>query len=305
MVILLVLLVLCLLAALYWQHRRGRALSQAARELERARRTNGTRLRLDAPDGRLEELLAQINGLLEDRERETRVLRGREESLRRQIANVSHDLRTPLTSILGYLQLLADGGLTPEQRAHYLEVVAGRAKVLQDLITSFYDLSRIEGGDYPLSLQPVELVRHLENLLAGVYEDFQQAGFQVTVDLAQGLPPVLADPGAVDRILNNLLGNALKHGAGTLSIRLYQEGDALVTSFANDAPDLTPEDLPRVFERSYTADQTRSGQNTGLGLAIVKALAERMGHAPFARLDNGVFTVGVRWKPLPARTPNS
>lgn len=286
-----------LLVLLLWL-RRGSALDRAARELREARTQPGKRLRLASPDRHVEDLLAQINGLLEDREQEIRALREQEESLRRQIANVSHDLRTPLTSILGYLQLLESEQLTPQQRRHYLEIVSDRAKVLQELITAFYDLSRIEGGEYPLDLQPVDLRRALEPLLAGFYEDFERAGFQVTVELDDRLPPVLADPGAVTRILTNLIGNALKHGSTVLSIRLYANEDQLVTAFSNDAPDLSPEDLSRVFERFYTADQMRTGQNTGLGLAIVKALAQRMGHTAFAELKNGSFTVGVRWRTL-------
>ena len=155
-----------LLVLLLWL-RRGSALDRAARELREARTQPGKRLRLASPDRQVEDLLAQINGLLEDREQETRALHEQEESLRRQIANVSHDLRTPLTSILGYLQLLESEQLTPQQRRHYLEIVSDRARVLQDLITAFYDLSRIEGGEYPLDLQPVDLRRALEPLLAG------------------------------------------------------------------------------------------------------------------------------------------
>ena len=284
MTILLLTVPVLLLILLLWL-RRGSALNRAAQELCEARAQPGKRLRLLSPDRQVENLLAQINGLLEDREQETRTLREQEESLRRQIANISHDLRTPLTSILGYLQLLESEQLSPQQRRHYLEIVSDRAKVLQDLITAFYDLSRIEGGEYPLDLQPVDLRRALEPLLASFYEDFEQAGFQVTVELDDCLPPVLADPGAVTRILTNLIGNALNAGQ-------------LVTAFSNDAPDLSPEDLSRVFERFYTADQMRTGQNTGLGLAIVKALAQRMGHAAFAELEDGSFTVGVRWEPM-------
>lgn len=296
--IVLLLSLIALSAVLLLRYRRGRALRQAAQQLAQARTQQGKRLRLSSPDQPLEELLAQINGLLEDRERETRQLREREESLRRQIANVSHDLRTPLTSILGYLQLLEDADLSPENRAHYLEVVTSRAKVLQDLIGSFYDLSRIEGDEFPLEVSPIDLRRCLEPLLAGFYEDFEAAGMEVSVSLEEGLPPVPGDPAGVTRVLTNLMGNALKHGSGHLDIRLYRQGDFLVTSFANDAPGLTQEDIARVFERFYTADQMRSGQNTGLGLAIVKALAQRMGHIPFAQLENGIFTVGVRWNLL-------
>ena len=217
----LLLSLIALAAVLRLRYRRGRALSQAASQLKEARNQPGKRLRLAAPDRPVEELLAQINGLLEDRETETRQLREREESLRRQIANVSHDLRTPLTSILGYLQLL-EGDLKPEERSRYLQVVEERARVLQELITAFYDLSRIEGGEYPLEIQPVDLRRRLEPLLASFYEDFQQAGFQVEVELEEGLPPVLADPGGVTRVLTNLLSNALKHGSTALTIRLFR-----------------------------------------------------------------------------------
>lgn len=120
--------------------RRESALNRAAQALCEARFQPGKRLRLVSPDRQVENLLAQINGLLEDREQETRTLREQEESLRRQIANISHDLRTPLTSILGYLQLLESEQLSSQQRRHYLEIVSDRAKVLQDLITAFYVL---------------------------------------------------------------------------------------------------------------------------------------------------------------------
>ena len=105
MTILLLTVPVLLLILLLWL-RRGSALNRAAQELCEARAQPGKRLRLLSPDRQVENLLAQINGLLEDREQETRTLREQEESLRRQIANISHDLRTPLTSILGYLQLL-------------------------------------------------------------------------------------------------------------------------------------------------------------------------------------------------------
>ena len=298
-------LIVCILLALlcaglaFWVWAQRRSLREAAYRLRALEDTGSTaRVRLAVPNSAAEELLDEVNRLLELRQADRAAYQARERALRQQIANVSHDLRTPLTSILGYLQLLESERLTPQQRRHYLEIVSDRARVLQDLITAFYDLSRIEGGEYPLDLQPVDLRRALEPLLAGFYEDFERAGFQVTVELDEHLPPVLADPGAVTRILTNLIGNALKHGRAALTIRLYASGGQLVTAFSNDAPGLSPEDLSRVFERFYTADQMRTGQNTGLGLAIVKALAQRMGHTPFAELDDGTFTVGVRWKPL-------
>ncbi|MCI8697734.1 MAG: HAMP domain-containing histidine kinase [Oscillospiraceae bacterium] len=253
------------------------------------------RLALPCPSAGAEELLVCLNQLLELRQEERAAYRRKEQELRRQIANVSHDLRTPLTSILGYLQLLEGDGLSPEKKAEYLAVVEGRARTLQVFIATFYDLSRIEGGELPLEREKVDLGRALSDQLAASYEQIEEAGLDMEVDLAPDLPPVWADSGAVTRIFSNLLTNALRHGKDALSIRLYREGNGVVSAFSNRAEDLTAEDASHVFERFYTADKMRTGQSTGLGLAIVKALAERMGHSAAARWEDGVFTIEVRW----------
>ncbi len=253
-------------------------------------------VRMAAPNRAAEELLAAVSDLQrlgQDRESD---YRRQEKAIRQQISNVSHDLRTPLTSILGYLQLLEDGGLTPEERKEYMEVVRGRAKALQSLITSFYDLSRLEGGEFPLVREQVDLYHVLSQLVAEFYNDFEQSGFDMTVELAQGLPAVTADPAGVLRVFTNLIRNALEHGRDRMSIRLFQEGTAVVSAFSNDAGDLTQEDVEHVFDRFYTADKMRTGQSTGLGLAIVKAMAQQMGHQVEAKLEDGTFTIRVFWK---------
>ena len=258
---------------------------------------NATTVRLDipCPNGAAEELFAAVNRLLELRQEERAAYRRKELELRRQIANVSHDLRTPLTSILGYLQLLEQPDLPSEKRAEYLSVIEGRARTLQTFIGAFYDLSRIEGGELPLERERVDLGRTLSDQLADAYEQLEQAGLTVEAELQPDLPPVWADSGAVARIFSNLLTNALRHGGGALTVRLYREGGQIVSGFSNPARDMTAEDAAHVFERFYTADKMRTGQSTGLGLAIVKALAERMGHRVDARWEGGLFTVEVRW----------
>lgn len=274
-----------------------RALRTAARQLrENERVGSAARLLLGAPNAAAEELVAAVNELLELRQADAAAYRERELDLRRQISNVSHDLRTPLTSILGYLQLLEDPELPSGDRAAYLKVVEGRAKALQSLITGFYDLSRLEGGEFPLARGPVDLAAVLSGILASFYDAFTEAGFDVNVDLPDRLPPVSGDPNAVLRIFTNLIRNTLDHGAGRVDIRVFQEGGEVVSVFTNDAPDMAPGDLEHVFDRFFTSDKVRTGRNTGLGLAIVKALAEQMGHVPSAELEDGRFTVRIRWK---------
>ena len=293
-VILVLLLALAVQAARHYTLEQG--LRQAARQM-RAQMAGETtaRLALPCPSAGAEELLACLNDLLELRQRERADYRRKEQELRRQIANVSHDLRTPLTSILGYLQLLEQEELSPEKRREYFQVVEGRARTLQTFIAAFYDLSRIEGGELPLEREKVDLARALSDQLAAAYGQIEESGLAMEVEIGDCLPPVWADSGAVTRIFSNLLTNALRHGSDTLTVKLYRSGGYVVSAFSNRADGLTAEDAGHVFERFYTADKMRTGQSTGLGLAIVKALAERMGHTACARWEDGVFTVEVRW----------
>ena len=270
------------------------ALERNIRTCARQLRAGRPRVSMAAPNAAAEELLTAVNALLDLREREEGDYRRQEQAIRQQIANVSHDLRTPLTSILGYLQLLEGEGLTAEERREYLSIVQGRARALQSMIVSFYDLSRLEGGEYPLSRERVDLYHVLSQLVAEFYNDFTD--FDMTVELREGLPTVTADPAGVLRVFTNLIRNALEHGRARMSILLYREGEEVVSVFANDAPGLTQEDVAHVFDRFFTADKMRTGQSTGLGLAIVKALAERMGHTVFADLDGDLFRVTIRWR---------
>ncbi len=295
-IVLIILLVLLCAGLAVRQAILEKGLRRAARRMrEQMANETTARLALPCPSAGAEELLFCLNQLLELRQEERALYRRKEQELRRQIANVSHDLRTPLTSILGYLQLLEGEGLPLEKRAEYLAVIEGRARTLQTFIAAFYDLSRIEGGELPLEREKVDLSRALSDQLAAAYEQIEAAGLAVEVDIAPGLPPVWADSGAVTRIFSNLLTNALRHGEDTLSVRLYREGGVILSAFSNRAEGLTAEDAAHVFERFYTADKMRTGQSTGLGLAIVKALAERMGHTVAARWEDGVFTIEVRW----------
>ena len=295
-IVLIILLVLLCAGLAVRQAILEKGLRRAARRMrEQMANETTARLALPCPSAGAEELLSCLNQLLELRQEERALYRRKEQELRRQIANVSHDLRTPLTSILGYLQLLEGEGLPLEKRAEYLAVIEGRARTLQTFIAAFYDLSRIEGGELPLEREKVDLSRALSDQLAAAYEQIEAAGLAVEVDIAPGLPPVWADSGAVTRIFSNLLTNALRHGEDALSVRLYREGGVILSAFSNRAEGLTAEDAAHVFERFYTADKMRTGQSTGLGLAIVKALAERMGHSAAARWEDGVFTIEVWW----------
>ena len=215
---------------------------------------------------------------------------------RREVANISHDLRTPLTSVIGYIQLLEDEDLSEEEREKYKEILLSRAKSLEGLIEGFYDLSRLESGDYRLELESVNLQNTLCEILASFYNDFESRGIKPQIDIDEKAPPIIVDANAVRRIFTNLIQNVLKHDGKNFSVTLKQEDGLIVTAFANDAPQLGQEDAEHLFERFYTADRMRSGQNTGLGLAIVKELAEKMNARANAELTDGRLNIEVVWE---------
>lgn len=184
---------------------------------------------------------------------------------------------------------------TPEERPNALPLWKGRAHALKALVTGFYDLSCLEAGGYALAQESVALAPLLVELAAAFYADFNADGREAEIDIAEGLSPILGDPQAVLRIYTNLFQNAIKHGAGDLYIRAFQEDGVVVTCFTNLAPGLLPQDVEHLFDRFFTADRMRTGQDTGLGLAIVHRLAMQMGGETEALLLQNKLTITVRW----------
>lgn len=253
-------------------------------------------LRIVAPNKNIEEMIGEINFILEKSQNDRIAHEKSESELRKQIANISHDLRTPLTSILGYVQLIKDESTSEEEKQEYLDIIEKRSKVLQNLITSFYDLSRLEANEYDLEFKKVNVESLLREIVAAFYNDFIDRGFEVEVDLQEKLPIIVADENAIIRVFTNIFQNALKHGNKTMVISQRQEAGMIISTFSNRVENFTQEDLEHVFDRFFTVDRMRTGQNTGLGLTIVKKLTESMGHEVSASLEDEVFTIEVRFK---------
>lgn len=286
-----------LFAALFFLQRAN--LRRACRELRQINQEGGTRrLHLSSPDGEMEALFEEINRALDRRQSEEIQHMLAEKELRRQIANISHDLaHGPLTSIIGYLQLAQADGTSTEERTHALEVIGARTRSLQMLISGFYDLSRLDANEYSLNLQQVDLGRSLCAQLASFYDDFTRKNLVMHVDVPQRLPLVLADEDAAQRIFVNLLQNVLRYAESEVWVAV-RAGTTITTVFTNDTSLVSQEDVPHVFDRFYTGDQTRSGHNTGIGLAIVKRLAEQMGCEVSASLAGNRFSISVSWKTI-------
>lgn len=241
-----------------------------------------------SPSREAEQLLRQINRYIAYHQRERVLWQRQERQLQEQIENISHDLRTPLTSILGYLELVDAGKLSREDQ-EALAVVERKSRYLQGLIGDFYDLSRLERADIRLEQEPVDVARLIREVVLSYYPEFEKRHLEVELALPHEAVMVLGDRKALERIFHNLVQNALRYARSHFEVCI-QEADSAIDGeppkkdeksricldFCDDTDTLTQEDIRCLFDRFYTADHARSGTATGLGLAISRLLAQAM-----------------------------
>jgi len=242
----------------------------------------------------LEKLLRSINRIYQARQKERIVYQRSENRIRREIENISHDLRTPLTSILGYLDLIEDGA-TEEEKQEYLSIIRKRARVLQGFIQDFYEISRIEGENYPIQMERIIVQGMLKDAAVAYYHEFEKKRLDVTIELEENPVAILVDKIQFNRILNNLLQNTLKYAEKKFVLKQFQEAGCLVIQFRNDKTRISEEELGHIFERFYTGDQSRTNLSTGLGLTITKLLVDQMKGAIEARFEEDMFVIELRW----------
>lgn len=238
-------------------------------------------VKMSVPQRDLEELGSILNHILEQMQKERISFEKREREFQKQLEDLSHDLRTPLTAIQGYLKLIDQKKLGREEQ-EYLEVLERRAHSLSHLIDQFYEFSALLSGDYSLELCRTDLGCICREQVLGSFARLEEAGIEVSVQIPDRPVWILADENALSRIIGNLLQNAVRYAKKHLAIEIQEsrisDGESRVTLiFANDAEPLAAETVSRMFDRFYTGSQTRNQGGTGLGLAISRRLAEQMG----------------------------
>lgn len=254
--------------------------TQAAIALENARLFEGLRREIgehEAARARLAEALAQVQRLKDDLEAENIYLRSE------LIANVSHDLRTPLAALRGYLEMLASKGgeLPGATQRSYVEIALRQSEHLATLVDELFELAKLDFKGVRLereAFQPAELA-------VDVLQKFQLAADRQDVGLhieaAAAVPPVDADLGLVERALDNLIGNALQHtpAGGSVTVSLRAEDQRVIACVADTGSGIPEDELPFIFDRFYRVDKSRarSGGGAGLGLAIAKRIVELHG----------------------------
>ncbi|WP_040205765.1 sensor histidine kinase [Neobacillus jeddahensis] len=247
-------------------------------------------------DKHIEKLAKEINDQMDLTKQALAEKRRTENELKQAIANISHDIRTPMTSILGYIQLLESADVSPEQRKEYTAIVKNGALRLKVLLEDFFELSIIESADYPVRIEPIKLNHLLLEVLVGFYEAFHQRGIEPIVTLHEEEITIKADASALKRVLENLLSNAIKHSRDNVTISLQKKQASIELIISNPAPQLTESEVSLLFDRFYKADQTRTGKGAGLGLSIAKGLMRKMDGNLTAQLTDQQLVMTCEWK---------
>lgn len=281
----LALIIFVLSAKIYFLHKSTEEIIEAFRD--RLAADTNILVDISSRDPYMRKLASEINVQLRLLRKERHRYQQGDQELKEAVTNISHDLRTPLTSICGYLDLL-DRKEKSETVQRYLSQIKNRTEALKNLTEELFRYSVVSSSQ-ELKPERMEVVRILEENLLSFYGAMQEKGIQPQITLPEEPVYRELDKGALNRIFSNIISNALKYSDGDFSVTMDKDGCIIFTNTAKELDALT---VGRLFDRFYTVNTGRN--STGLGLSIAKLLTERMGGDIKARYEAGQLHITVK-----------
>ncbi len=232
----------------------------------------------------LNELISVINNLLSESKNEKIDYEIKNKELKKMVTNISHDLRTPLTSALGYVDILLSSKDTTKEKKTLI-IIEERLKKLENLINSFFELSKVTLQDKSIMKEEINIIAILESSMANYYDDYIKENRKIIFENKIKKITLESNKDMLIRVFDNLIGNALKHSKGNLLIKITPK-EKLKIEFINALLDDNL-DIDNIFDEFYTIDIARTKGNTGLGLAIAKEFIEKLDGKIYAiKLEN-------------------
>ncbi|MEK3910114.1 sensor histidine kinase KdpD [Paenibacillus sp. FSL H7-0331] len=268
-----------LLVIRQWHFKRQLAMVTARIEEIRNGSIN-QRVRISTTQKSLNELGGSMNRLIDDFQRSMEKVNWLESERKKMITHLSHDLRTPLTAILGYVEFMqTDKTLTEATRQHYFQIISSKGNKLETLIRDFFELSKLEADDELLNPERINIIDKIQEAILSFYHQFQLVQLSPQLQLPEHPIYVWGNGHSIDRIMNNLLSNSLRYGVegGMIGIRVREEEERVWIDVWDQGQGISETDLPYIFERLYTGKASRNAvqQGNGLGLTITKKLVEK------------------------------
>jgi len=246
-----------------------------------------TLIDLSTGDKYMRGLASAINVQLRLLRAERHRFRQGDTELKNAVTNISHDLRTPLTAICGYLDLLEQEDKS-ETVERYLKIIKNRTEILAQLTEELFRYSVIASGEENAVKEPVAIGGILEESIAAFYTALNERGIVPNIQMPQDKVIRTLDRSALARVFSNLLNNAIKYSDGDLDISLSETGEII---FANTASGLNEVQVGKLFDRFYTVEAAR--KSTGLGLAIARMLIEQMNGTISAKYENSRLSICI------------
>ena len=236
------------------------------------------------------ELVQEINQTIA-KERNLRIrLLQQETNNKALMSNLSHDVRTPLTSLIGYIQLLEESD-SPEDQDRYFKIIYQRLDRLKDLLDRLFLLARLEDRDYQVRKTSLDLKEIVSQAILSSYDQLTRQAFEVDVDIQAQDMMMEGNQDLIHAIMDNLIKNAIDHGKAYLKLSLHQDQQAIILQVSNQVKEAIEGDPSRWLERFYQGDPSRTKGNSGLGLSIIKSAAEKMGGSVSIKLLQDQLTI--------------
>lgn len=287
-----VFLAMALLLYIIFLKRQLRKLKHAMKDIP-DRAGFGSRLSLDFRDKALIELVDEWNQMIDAYEHNNRHVRQMEENVKLSIAGLSHDLRTPLTSIKGYVQLLSETQ-DESKRIRYLGIVEGSVSRLLEMTDHFYDLARVETNQKEMELTSLPLSSLVEEIFLSYYEQLEKQNIELTFPESISRVEIIADAYMLIRVIQNVVQNILRYAKSTAVIGYELEDGFLLMTVKNDIKPNSKVAVEKVFMRFYTEVTSRTNtEASGLGLYLSKKLVEKMNGKMDAALENQWFILKI------------
>lgn len=218
------------------------------------------------------------------------------EDLKEMIANISHDLRTPLTSIIGYVQMIKIKNNNDPRNISYLNKVESKARDLENMLEDFFTLSVVDSSNYSLKLENININEIVCDTLVVFYEQLEERGIQPTININK-VSQVIGESSSIKRIIENLMSNVLKYSSKVVEIELFESENEVNLIIMNLLEDDKKVDTEKIFNKFYKdSDKSRTTKSTGLGLSIVKTLMEKMdGKVTSKQINNKLYMI-CQWR---------
>ena len=255
-----------------------RQISEMTDALADIKNGNGNRRILSAANELVAPIAYEINEIVVSYESRLSTVRQTEETNRQLMTSLSHDVRTPLTTLIGYLDAAHKGLVTGKDRDDYIETARRKAHDLKEYIDVLFDWFKLNSNEFALEIQSVEAAELTRNILIDWIPIFEDKQVDYDIDIPEQPVRVRLDMDSYMRIINNLIQNVIAHShADKIKISLSKKENSMELLLADNGVGIEKEDLKHIFERLYKCDKGRSEKGSGLGLSIVHQLVEKMG----------------------------